>query len=136
MRAGDALAVASTVMFGGVTGWLLGGTPGAAIGGVGSGILAFVGVRANIRPAIVSTVLVSTMAGALIGSGVVQAICLPDTCRTLEISGGVIAAGLTFVGVGLVAALVARSFDEHNEREAAGLPPMEVGCELPEDRRP
>lgn len=139
MRAGDALAVASTATFGGVTGWLLAGLPGAIIGGIGSGILALIGARANIRPAIVSTVLVGTMAGALIGSSIVQAICLPAICRPLEIVGGFIAAGLSFIGVGLVAALVARSFDEYNEREEAGLPPTGVGCETgdeTDDREP
>ena len=133
MRLSDGLAVVTTAALGGVTGWLLGGVAGAAVGSAILGLVALLGVRANIRPAIVSTVLIGTMAGGLIGSSIVQAICLPSICRPLEMAGGVIAALVTFIGVGLVAALVTRSFDEYNEREAAGLPPTEVGCEVPED---
>ena len=133
MRAGDVLAISATTLLGGVTWWLLGGMIGAVVGGIGSGILAFAGARANIRPAIVSTVLVGTMAGALIGSSIVQAICLPSVCRPLEVTGGIVAAAFSFVGVGLVAALVARSFDEHNERTVQGLAETDVGCEAGEE---
>ena len=110
----------------------MGGMLGAVIGSAIFGILALLGAKANIRPAIVSTVLVGTMAGALIGSSIVQAICLPSTCLPLEIAGGIVTALVSFVGVGLVAALVARSFDEYNERSEAGLPPKGVGCEVPD----
>ncbi len=134
MRTSDVLAIVATALFGAVTGALISGTLGAAIGSVFFGALAFVGVRTNVRPAIISTVLVGTMAGGLIGSSIVQAICLPSVCRPLEITGGIVTAGISFLGVGLVAALVTRSFDEYNEREAAGLPPTGVGCETSDDR--
>jgi hypothetical protein len=132
MRPGDFLAVSVTTLFGAVTGWLISGTFGAAIGAVLFGVLAFVGVRASIRPAVITTVLVGTMAGGLFGSSIVQAICLPSSCPALEAASGIVAAVLSFIGVGLVAALVTRSFDEYNEREAAGLPPTGVGCEVPD----
>jgi hypothetical protein len=132
MRTSDLLTVIATALFGGITGWLMGGVPGAVVGSAFFGILALLGVRANVRPAIVSTVLVGTMAGGLIGSGIVQAICLPSTCASLEIAGGIVTALISFVGVGLVAALVTRSFDEYNERTEAGLPPTGVGCEVDE----
>jgi hypothetical protein len=132
MRAGDSLAVIATSIFGGITGWLVAGALGAGIGAILFGLLALLGVKANVRPAIIATVLVGTMTGWLIGSSIVEAVCLPSTCPTLEIVGGFVSAVLAFVGVGLVAALVTRSFDEHNEREAAGLPPTGVGCEVPE----
>ena len=41
---------------------------------------------------------------------------------------------LAFIGIGLVAALVTRSFDEYNERVDAGLPPTGVGCETDEQK--
>ncbi|GMQ93090.1 MAG: hypothetical protein BMS9Abin12_0567 [Acidimicrobiia bacterium] len=129
MRTSDALAIAVSALVGAVTGWLIAESVGAVIGTTISVILAYVGVRANIRPGVVSTVLVGTMAGGLIGSSVVEAICLPASCRPLTVAGGLITAALSFVGVGLVAALVTRSFDEYNERIAAGLPPTGVGCE-------
>lgn len=132
MRPSDVLSIIASAFFGAITGGLVGGMLGAVIGSAIFGILAFLGTKANIRPAIVSTVLVGTMAGALIGSSIVQAICLPATCLPLEIAGGIVTALVSFVGVGLVAALVARSFDEYNERSEAGLPPTGVGCEVPD----
>ena len=133
MRTGDILSVITTIFFGSITGWLVGDVLGAAIGAILFGVLALVGARANVRPAIVVTVLVGTMTGWLIGSSIVEAICLPSTCPELEVAGGLVAGVITFVGVGLVAALVTRSFDEYNERSAAGLPPTGVGCEVPEE---
>ncbi len=133
MRAGDVASVAVSTIFGVVTGWLIADMVGAVIAGAFFGLVAFGGARANVRPAIVSTVLVATMAGALIGASIVEAICLPSTCPALVATGGVTIAVVSFVGVGLVAALVTRSFDEYNEREAAGLPQDSVGCETPED---
>ena len=127
------LSVVSAVFFGAVTGLLIADMTGALIIAAVSGLLAFGGVRARIRPGVVSTVLVGTMAGGLIGSSVVEAICMPSSCRSLEVAGGIIAAGLSFFGVGLVAALVTRSFDEYNERIGAALPPTGVGCESDED---
>lgn len=133
MQASDIASVIATTFLGAVTGWLIGGIPGAVVAGIFFGALAFGGARANIRPAIVSTVLAATMVGGLIGSAIVEAICLPSTCTSLEATGGLVTAVLSFVGVGLLAALVTRSFDEYNEREAAGLPPTDVGCEVPEE---
>ena len=129
MRASDAFAVITSLLFGGVTGTLVGGALGAVTGAILFGMLALVGVKANVRPAIVVTVLVGTMTGWLIGSSIVEAICLPSNCAALETIGGLVGAAIAFIGVGLVAALVTRSFDEYNERDAAGLPPTGVGCE-------
>lgn len=123
MRVTDVLAILTSVLFGGITGWLLGGMTAGLVGAFASGALALVGVRARIRPAVVVTVLVGAMTGGLIGANVVHAICLPATCRSLEVVGGVISAVLSFIGVGLVAALVTRSFDEYNEQIAADRPP-------------
>jgi hypothetical protein len=116
MRVDDTVAVVSSALFGTVTGWLIADMAGAVILGAVSAMVAFLGVRARIRPGVIVSVLVGSMAGGLIGSSVVEAICLPSSCQSLEIAGGLITAGLSFVGIGLVAALVARSFDEYNER--------------------
>ncbi|MDK1009612.1 MAG: hypothetical protein QGM46_01665 [Actinomycetota bacterium] len=129
MRATDVLAVSATVFFGGVTGWLTGETTAALFGAFVAGAVALLGARAGVRPGVMTTVLVGTMSGWLIGSSVVHAICLPATCEALEVTGGVVTAALSFIGVGLVAALVTRSFDEYYERDEAGLPPTSVGCE-------
>ena len=117
MRSSDLLSISVSLVFGAITGWLMWGLKGAVIIASVSALGAIGGARARIRPGVVSTVLVGTMAGGLIGASVVEAICLPSTCQTLETAGGLIAAGLTFIGVGLVAALVARSFDEYNEQQ-------------------
>jgi len=117
MRASDMLSALAVVFFGAITGWLIADASGALIIAALSALLALGGIRARIRPGVVSTVLVGTMAGALIGSSVVEAICMPSTCQSLEIAGGVIAAVISFFGVGLVAALVTRSFDEYNEQQ-------------------
>ena len=134
MRASDIAATVVTAGFGAVTGWLLAGTAGAVVGavvGIGFGIVAG---RANVRPAITMTVFVGSMAGVLIGASVVETICLPDTCIAIEATAGVVAGLASLVGVGLVAALVTRSFDEYNEHVAAGAPPPAAGCESePED---
>jgi len=101
VRTSDALAIAASAFVGAVTGWLIAGSLGAAIGTTASGLLAYVGVRANIRPGVVSTVLIGTMAGGLIGSSVVEAICLPSSCRPLAVAGGVITAALSLLESGL-----------------------------------
>ncbi len=136
MHATDYVSVAVNALFGAVTGWLLLGGPGAAAGallGAGFGYLA---ARLNVRPAIAMTVFVGAMAGGLIGSSIVSTICLPDTCTVLEVLAGFVTAFASFIGVGIVAALVTRSFDEYNERAEAGLPPTGVGCETDEDPPP
>ncbi len=135
MRISDILAVAVTAFFGAVTGWLISGTTGAAVVAAVAATLAFGGVRARIRPGIVSIVLVGTMAGGLIGSGIVEAVCRPSSCRAFEIVGGLVTAGLSLVGIGLVAALVTRSFDEYNEQMKAGLPPAGAGLESEEQQQ-
>ncbi len=133
MRRGDIISVGIVALVGGAAGLALGGTLLAVALAAGIGALGYAAARVNIRPGISVTVLTASVAGGFIGSRVVEAICLPQTCRNLEITGGIVVAALTFAGVGLLTALVARSFDEYNEREGAGPPPTEVGCEVPED---
>lgn len=133
MRASDIAATVVTTIFGAITGWLLAGTVGAIVGavvGLGFGTVAG---RANVRPAITMTVFVGSMAGVLIGASIVETICLPDTCVAVEATAGAVVGLASLVGVGLVAALVTRSFDEYNENVAEGKPPPTAGCESDPD---
>lgn len=132
MRTSDAIVTGILILLGTATGWLTAGLVGAIAVGAATGALASAATRARVRTGVTSAVLVGTLAGGLIGTSVVEAICLPSTCQSIAIAGGVIAASVSFFGIGLVAALVARSFDEHNERTAEGLPPTGVGYETGE----
>jgi FtsH-binding integral membrane protein len=135
MRPTDLISIVVNAFFGAVTAWLIFGSSIAAIVlGLLLGIaFGFGAARANVRPGIAMTVFVGAMTGGLIGSSVVSTICLPATCVPLEITAGLVTAVASFIGVGIVAALVTRSFDEYNERLDAGLPPTGVGCEVPEE---
>ena len=135
MRQTDIISIVVNAVFGAVTAWLIFGPSPAGIGagallGAAFGVLA---AKANVRPAVAMTVFVGAMTGGLIGSSVVSTICLPATCVPLEITAGLVTAVASFIGVGIVAALVTRSFDEYNEQLDAGLPPTGVGCETPID---
>lgn len=129
MRNSDIAATLVTVFFGAVTGWFIGGSIIAIVGGVGGLVYGIIASRANVRPSIITTVFVGSMAGALIGASIVETICLPGSCAAAE-AGAAVALGLaSFVGVGLVAALVTRSFDEYNESMASDAAPPGAGCE-------
>ena len=70
------------------------------------------------------TVFVGAMAGALVGASIVETICLPGVVRSpRDATAAGVSAIAAFIGVGLVAALVTRSFDEYNEHVAAGQDP-------------
>jgi len=135
MRPTDLISIIVNALFGAVTGWLIFGSGflGIAAGGALGAAFGFGAARANVRPGIAMTVFVGAMTGGLIGSSVVSTICLPATCVALETTAGIITAVGSFVGVGVVAALVTRSFDEYYERLDEGLPPTTVGCEAPEE---
>lgn len=133
MRRTDALSMVTSAAFGGVAGVLMFDLLGAvALASVGA-MFAYAAARANVRPLIATTTFVGAAAGALIGASVVETICLPDTCTGFEVGGAFVFGVASLVGVGLVAALVTRSFDEYNESIDEGRPPPQVGCEMPED---
>lgn len=133
MRTSDALSILTSAAFGAVAGMLMFDMVGAVVVGILGAVIAYVAARANIRPLVATTTFVGAAAGALIGASVVETICLPDTCTGFEIGGAFMFGLVSLVGVGLVAALVTRSFDEYNESVEDGRPPPEVGCEVPED---
>ncbi len=84
------------------------------------------------RSAVAVAIAAGTVAGALVGRGVVRALCLPGSCVELEVVAAVVTGIGALVGVGLVVALVVRSFDEYHEAVAANQPPPQPGCETDE----
>ncbi|MGI9667909.1 MAG: hypothetical protein ACR2N2_12580 [Acidimicrobiia bacterium] len=126
-RSSDVVATVVTVLFGGITGWLLAETIGAVLGAGLGAAFGVVAGRANVRPAITMTVWVGAMAGALVGASIVETICLPDTCPAMESTAAVVTGLAALVGVGLVAALVTRSFDEYYEQQEPTSPDEDPG---------
>lgn len=133
MRTSDVLSILTSAVFGAIAGILMFDLVGAIAFAALGATTAYVAARANVRPMIATTTFVGAAAGALIGASVVETICLPDTCTGFEVGGALVFGLASLVGVGLVAALVTRSFDEYNESVEEGNPPPEVGCEMPED---
>jgi hypothetical protein len=132
MLPGDRASVAASGGFGAIAGWFIVGPGGAVLGAALGAGFAFMAARWRVRPLIATTSFVGAAAGALIGASIVETICLPDACATLELTGAVVVGLASLVGVGLMAALVTRSFDEYNESVVSGSPPPEPGCEQPD----
>lgn len=123
------VTVGGAGLLGAATGWFVGGgTPGAVIGLAVGLILGAAADRLEIRPVVALAVVVGTVAGAFIGRNVVRALCLPGTCAGLETGAAILTGIGAFIGIGLVVALVTRSFDEYNEAAAANRPPPRTGC--------
>ena len=132
MQPTDWLSIVANAAFGAVTGSLLGGTTAAFVGAATGAIFGLGAARARLRPMIAVTMFVGAATGVLIGSSIVETICLPDTCVALEATGGVVLGIASMIGVGMVAALVTRSFDGFYESAAEGKEPPTVGCETGE----
>jgi hypothetical protein len=58
-----------------------------------------------------------TFVGGILGRSSARVLCFPKDCASAEIVAASLAGIGTFVGVGLVAALVTRSFDEFRESQ-------------------
>jgi len=82
MRASDMLSALAVVFFGAITGWLIADASGALIIAALSALLALGGIRARIRPGVVSTVLVGrcSLEPWPVHSSV-QALWRPSACR-------------------------------------------------------
>lgn len=80
--------------------------------GVGFGLLM---ALAGVRPAIGPTIAAGGIVGAWIGREIVRALCLPGSCTGVEVAGAVFTGFGSILGIGLVVALVVRSFDEYRE---------------------
>ncbi len=115
MKPGDVLFAASALAIGAWAGEALGRLPGAVIGGL-LGMLIGVGVAlVGIRLGVAVPVLTGMVAGGVLGRGIVHALCLPESCRGAEVAAALLTGLGSLVAVGLVVALVARSFDEYKE---------------------
>jgi len=119
-RSSDLAMVAATTGLGLATAWmflpqpvwaLLTGAIGAAVG--------LLMARARVRPAVGPLIVGGAMVGAWIGREIIRALCLPGSCTSVEVAGAVFAGAGALFGIGLVVALVVRSFDEYRERGAS-----------------
>ena len=96
-------------------GWVLAGSGGAVVGAVAGAILGALAAIAQLRMSVTLVLMVALVVGAVIGQGIVHALCLPEGCPGAEAAGAALTAVGAVVAVGLVTALVARSFEEYNE---------------------
>jgi hypothetical protein len=115
----DFVGTAALIVAGVAGGLLIGPVAAVLLGVLGAGI-GFVVVRAGIRWVVAIPVVLGTAAGAVLGWAITHAVCRPEGCPVAEASAAVATAVGAFVGVGLVVALVIRSFDEY--REGPGRP--------------
>ncbi len=118
MNIHDGATVALNSALGFAGGWILGGpTMAVVLFTVGAAFAVFAN-RFDIRTTLAVVVFGAALVGAIIGARVVHVLCLPGSCVAMETTAGVVTAIGAFIGVGLVAALVARSFDEYREETA------------------
>lgn len=105
--------------------WAIGGL----VAGTGAGWIAG---RSGMRIFVAIAITAGVAGGMLVGRGVVRALCLPGSCVELELVGAIVTGVGALVGVGLVVALVTRSFDEYHDAVAASRTPPAPGCEADE----
>ncbi len=110
------------VVAGLVPGLLLAGIDGGILGGMLGAVTGLVAARFEVRTAVAAAVTAGAVTGAFIGRSVVAVICLPETCAGLEAVAAVLTGIGAFLGVGIIAALVTRSFDEFREGREVGVP--------------
>lgn len=110
-RIGLGAALVAAVALAG--GWWAGSVPGLIVGGIVGVAGAYAVASLGVRTGVAVPVVAGTFLGAVIGRSILRAICLPEACVGFEIVGAVGTAVGAFVGVGLVVALVTRSFDEY-----------------------
>jgi hypothetical protein len=135
MTVADGVVVTLIGLMAGLGGALLGGGVAAVIGALVGIAAGFLAVRAGVRPVVALVVSAGAIGGALAGDGIVRALCFPGSCPGLATTASALTGLGALIGVGLVTALVARSFDEYRLAEAvrrvAALPP-----ELPTEEAP
>lgn len=109
------VTIASCLAAGALPGWLLAGSGGVILGAGVGGAIGVLAARFEVRIVVAAAVTAGAVIGALIGGNVVGVICRPDTCVGLEITTAVLTGVGAFVGVGIIAALATRSFEEYRE---------------------
>lgn len=120
MSAQDVVTVMLCAAIGAAGGVALAGPLGAVIGVVLGATYGALANRLLVRSAVAISVFAGTVVGAFLGRNIVRVLCLPGTCVPLEATAAVLLGLGALVGVGLVVALVTRSFDEY--RETTGPP--------------
>lgn len=123
-----AMTIVGAVAVGMVPGLLLAGPIGGAIGATVGGVMGIVAERAGVRRVVALAVIAGTATGVFIGASIASVLCRPVTCLWLEITAGIVTGVGALIGVGMIAALTARSFDEYRDAVAAQRPPPTTGC--------
>lgn len=105
-----------------VAGWLVGDVIGGAVArwtlAAGGGLAAIAVAAAKVRWLVAVPVISAAFIGALLGRGVVRALCLPAGCPLTEAVAAVLTGLGALVGVGLVVSLATRSFEEYRQASA------------------
>lgn len=111
----DLAALMLSIALGAGGGAAVAGAAGALVGGaVGAGYGWLVN-RLMVRAVVAVAAFAGAVVGVVVGRNVVRVLCLPGSCPASEIPAALLLGVGAFVGVALVAALVARSFDEFRE---------------------
>lgn len=114
LRTADALAAIGIVAICSGAGWLYSSTGSAiVVGAVVGALTAAIVAWLQVRPLASLAVTAGSAVGVLVGQRIVRVLCLPSECRGLEAVAAILTGVGAFVGVGLVVALVIRSFDEY-----------------------
>lgn len=122
------LTVIAALGAGMMPGLLLGGPMGGAVGGAVGAVMGFVAERAGVRTGVALAVIGGTATGVFVGASIASVLCYPSTCVWIEITAGAVTGIGALIGVGMIAALTARSFDEYRGAVAAKRPPPTTGC--------
>jgi hypothetical protein len=125
------LPVVIAAVTGGALGWLVDSTlPWIVTGAiVGLGIAALV-VFYDIRPMVAAPVGIGAGVGAYLGGTIVGVLCEPTGCVAFEAAAATATGIGALVGIGLVVALVTRSFDEYQDSQRRGTPPATSSCSV------
>ena len=126
------LVLGSALVAGG-GGWLLGEAIGLIVGLLAGILLGMGALAAGMRPLVGVSLVAAATGGAIIGQGIAAALCSPGSCSGVATAAAVVTAIGALIGVGLVVALVTRSFDEYREAVEANRPPPGPGCETGDD---
>ena len=122
------ITILGAIAAGMIPGLLLAGPIGGAIGATVGGVMGVVAERAGVRTVVALAVIAGTATGVFIGASIAGVLCFPSTCLWIEIIAGAVAGIGALVGVGMIAALTTRSFDEYRAAVAAKRPPPTTGC--------
>ncbi len=127
------VTIIGAMIAGALPGLLLAGPVGGLIGAIAGAVMGIGADRASMRPIVAIFVIAGAITGAFVGAAIARVLCLPATCLWLEIVAGLLTGAGALIGVGMIAALTARSFDEYRETTAANRPPPTTGCSRDED---